>query len=108
MRITAGLFMLCYLGMVASILLYNSRYDLGLEKPRYVGGQCISRDTSTEFEKSSSNMVVFKVGTKHYKLGYILSDGQVDSIWGSQETFEYIDTHYEPIDCALVVKGFNR
>jgi hypothetical protein len=43
------------------------RFDLGLHKPTYKTGDCVSLDTSTEFEKHEIVEQIVEVGTKHYR-----------------------------------------
>lgn len=78
---------------------YAFRYELGIKKPNFKEGDCISWTTSNEFKPNTYVNLVLKVGKKEYLLAPIENESVI-LVLDNTERIKMADEFYTKIECT--------
>ena len=87
-----------WLLVLATVVTYHYRYELGLSRPKFKAGDCVVHAYVNEFRTTYLNYLVLQVGEMDYKLRYYDDKGYLDSDF-STDSIEYIDRNFKSTIC---------
>lgn len=93
------LFFLALFLLVATFIGFVFRYDLGLKKPTFKPGDCISYDLSNEFQKSSMNYEILKVGKTYYLARWYNEKSGRSFDKAETKRIESTDSEFQKVEC---------
>lgn len=97
--IALGVLALSAVLAIGGMIAYDSRYELGLVKPKFKVGECIQKDLSDEFNKHYINYLVMKVGKKEYLALWYNAKGNALNDDGTALRIKYTDGDYQKTTC---------
>jgi len=94
-----------WLLVLATVVTYHYRYELGLSRPKFKAGDCVVHAYANEFRTTYLNYLVLQVGKVDYKLRYYevnpprYSHGYYPDLDFSTDSIEYIDRNFKSTIC---------